>query len=417
MKNKLFRLLLLALCLTALLCACGKEDTPPETTKGDPDYRVSVLDAEGKPYTTGVIVKFCQNGKQIAMVAVDDNGVAGKQMPAGEYTVELMFTGDASAYHYDAENLIVTADKPEITVTLYQATGGETVPLAAAGQNVTAQVVHAGSTFVKLEKGSRNYFLFTPTEAGTYAFSTSDAAAVIGYYGAPHFVQSSSAAEVTDNQFTISVSAGMIGTSNTGTTVLVIGIDSESLESCILSVRRIGDPEYSVADEPWTVYKTTATLVDYKLPEGAKLGEFDLTAATAQYNLVFNEEDGFFHMNSKDGPLVLVRLGKDSKYLACFKTILETSRVSKYFYDENGKFLKKESYSECLLEYIAKMDEDNGVYPLTKDLQYIIQQRADHAGWFDKDAATYLFKDSDGNKVLDINPDLMWLFMCCYIAE
>jgi len=417
MKKKLFCLMAMVLCLAALLWGCGKESTPPETTQGDPAYRVTILDGEGKPYTTGVIVRFCQNGSQIAMVAVDDNGVAQKEMPSGEYTVELMFTGDANSYHYDSTGLTLTAEKKELTVTLYQAVAGEGVPLAAAGQNVTAQVVSVGSTYVKLTKGSRNYFLFTPTEPGTYEFTTSDAAAAIGYYGAPHYVQAQSAKEVVDNKFTISVSAGMIGTGNAGTTVLVIGVDTESLENCILSVRRIGDPEFSVEDEPWTVYKATATLAPYTLPAGVALGEFDLTAAATQYALVFNEADGFFHLNTADGPLVLVRLGEDSKYLACFKTILDSSGVSKYFYDENGKFLKKESYSECLLEYIANMDEDSGVYPLTKDLQYIIQQRADHTGWFDKDGATYLFKDKDGNNVPGINPELMWLFMCCYIAE
>lgn len=416
MKKKLLCLMAAVLCLAALLCACGKGSPAPTEPKGDPTYRVTVLDGESKPYTTGVIVRFSQNGSQVAMVAVDDNGVAQKAMPAGEYTVELMFTGDASAYVYDKNNLTLTADKPEMTIVLYQA-AGEQSALQAAGDDAVARPVSIGATYVELTAGSRNYFLFAPTEAGLYEFTTSDAGAMVGYYGAPHYVQTNSVKEVVDNKFTVSINAGMIGTSNTGTAVLVIGIDSESLGNCILYVRRIGDPEHSVEDEPWTVYNATVSLSPYKLETGATLAEFDLTAAASQYTLVYNEADGFFHLNTADGPLVLVRLGKDSKYLACFKTILDTSGVSKYFYDETGKFLKRETYNECLLAYIANMDEDNGVYPLTKDLQYIIQQRADHAGWFDKDAATYLFKDSDGNKVLDINPDLMWLFMCCYIAE
>ena len=62
------------------------------------------------------------------------------------------------------------------------------------------------------------------------------------------------------------------------------------------------------------------------------------------------------------------------------------------------------------------MDEKNGVYPLTEDLKYIIQMRGDHSGWFDSKSMSYLFFDENRNMVPDINPEISWLFMCCYIA-
>jgi len=62
------------------------------------------------------------------------------------------------------------------------------------------------------------------------------------------------------------------------------------------------------------------------------------------------------------------------------------------------------------------MDEDKGVYPLTKDLMYIIQQRGEHSGWFDPNASMYLFKDVNGEMVPGINTQIAWLFMCCYIS-
>ena len=147
---------------------------------------------------------------------------------------------------------------------------------------------------------------------------------------------------------------------------------------------------------------------------GAKLENFDLTASG--YNLVLNEKDGFYHLDSADGPLVLMYLGKDVDYLACFKTMLDRSGVNKYFFDENGNFLKRETYDQCLLEYFEYMDEDNGVYPLTEDLKYIVQQRGDHSGWWDKNSQSYLFVDENRNMVPGINTEIAWLFMCCYIA-
>lgn len=416
-KIKFFALLL---CLSMVLCACGggNTETTAATTEAstEADYKVTVTDALGNPYTTGVIVSFVQNGAQVAMQPVDGSGVASKTLTRGDYTVELVFTGDESAYHVEEGDYTLTADKTELTVTLFNAVSGEGRTITADGKEYTAYDVVEGSTYVTLTAGERSYFLFTPTAAGTYEFSVSDDTAAIGYYGAPHFVQSTSAAEVVDNAFTISVSAGMIGTEGaSGTSVIVIGVDGGSEAGASLSIERIGDAEWTVADEPWTVYQTTSELAPYTLPAGAKLQEFDLTAAS--YHLVLNETDGFYHLDSADGALVLVRLGEKNTYLDGYKTILEHTGVNKYFYDESGEFVKKENYADCLLEYIACIDENSGTYPLTEDLMYIIQNNGDYQGWWNVDGQNYLFVDENGNRVPGINTEIAWLFMCCYIAE
>lgn len=410
---KKIRILVIAALIASFVLAMGacSEKTPAEMT-----YKVTVADAMGTPYISGVVVKFLQDGQQKAMQVVGDTGVAEKTLPTGEYTVELTFTGDADAYYYDPTGLTLTPEKTELTVTLANKPV-ESVELYAAGEENPAYHAGVGSTYAQLAEGKRNYFLFTPTQAGTYKFSVTDETAVIGYYGAPHFVQNESAAEVVDNTFTISVRAGMIGTNGTGTTVIVVGIDAGENDHCLLNIQRIGDPEHTLEDEPWIIYEPTVNLAPYTLPAGVSLGEFDLTAAADTYKLVLNENDGFYHLGSADGALVLVRLGEDSKYLASFKTILDKTGVVKYFFDENEEFVKKESYSECLLKYIENMDEDDLVYPLTEDLKYIIQQRGEYAGWFDPDESLYLFKDVNGEAIPGINEEISWLFMCCYIAQ
>lgn len=411
-KYQIFALVLAAVLMCTLFAGCKQEETlPSEMT-----YKVTVVDALGTPYTSGVVVRFMKDGSQAAMQVVNNEGIAEKTLPTGDYTAELTFTGDAAAYHYERDGLVLSANQTELTVVLTQAVNSDPVSLFANSEENKAYHVGTGSTYVELTSGKRNYFLFTPETAGTYEFSTTDADAKVGYYGAPHFVQSLSAAEVVDNKFTISVSASMIGTNGTGTTVIVVGIDTAKTESCILNIQRIGDPEHTISDEPWIIYQTTAKLADYTLPAGAELGEFDLTAETNLYQLVYNETDGFYHLSTADGPLVLVRLGEKSQYLDSFQKILESSGVVKYFFDENTNFVKKESYSECLLQYIEHMDENKGVYPLTKDLKYIIQQRGDYSGWFDPNASLYLFKDANGDKIPGINTDIAWLFMCCYIS-
>jgi len=406
-KIKSFLAILLIFSMLFTFAACGSDKT----------YKISVKDALGNPYTSGVVVEFMQNGSKVGMQACDENGVAMKKLPKGEYTISLSFTDSDVEYYYD-ENTTVTASHNEVDIVLAYKTSGEPITLYVGNEEFDAYNVTVGCTYVELSNENRNYFLFTPKEAGNYEFSViGDAKTAIGYYGAPHFVQAVSAAEVVNNKFTVSVSASMIGTGEGGTSAYVIGVDAldENSNSCVLAINRLGDAVKTLEDEPWTIYQKTVDLSEYTLPAGVEIKEFDLTAPTDTYKIVFNDNDGFYHLNSANGPLVLVRLTEDCDYIACFQTILDRSGVSKYFFDADGEFVKKESYSECLLEYIGYAEETEGVYPLTEDLKYIIQQRGEYVGWWNIESNGYLFKDANGNNDASINAEIAWLLMCCYI--
>lgn len=386
-------------------------------SSGEVTYKVTVKDALGNPYTSGIIVQFMKGGSQVAMQTVDESGVAAKTLESGKYDIALKFADENTDCYYDS-NLQVTASNNEIDVIVAQKPGAEPQALYANGGEYDAYDIDAGCTYVELTAEHRNYFLFTPTKSGNYEFSVVDNADTqIGYYGATHFVQENSAAEVVDNKFTLSVTDDMIGTSGGGTSVLVIGVDalSEDVKDCIIAIDRIGDPVKTLEDEPWTVYEKTVELSPYTLPEGAVIQEFDLTAPTSEYNFVLNSADGFYHLDSEDGPLVLVRLSEDCQYINCFESMLDRSGVVRYFFDENGDFVKKESYSECLLEYIEYADEKEGVYPLTEDLKYIIQQRGEYAQWWDYESSNFRFQDANGKNMPEINTEIAWLLMSCYI--
>lgn len=413
--KKIMSLLLAVLCVV-MLAACGEQEVVEESTGNSKEaaYRVSVVDALGNPYTDGIIVSFTGENGETAMQKVDEAGVAEKTLTKGTYTVALMFTGDENAYHYEAEGLEVTADTTELQVVLARAITEGSHMLYAQSAEREAYYVSDGCTYVTLKAGERNYYLFVPTTEGTYEISVIGDVESLGYYGAPHFVQENNVGDIVDNVLTVSITAGMIGTGDTGTTVLVLGVDAGSAESAVLAIQRVGAHQWTVEDEPWIVYEPTVALSAYTLPEGAVVKEFDLTAS---YNLVLNTNDGFYHLDSADGPLVLVRLAEPSKYLDSFKTILENTAIRRYFFDDNGGFVRKEEYSNCVLEYIERADEDAGVYPLTEDLKYIIQQHGGYAGWFDRDSGQYLFVDANGQPLAGINADTSWLFMCCYIEN
>jgi len=411
MKNIKRLISILLICVLALsfftLTACGK---------GEKDYTVNLKDALGNPYSSGIVVKFMQGGKQVAMQSCDEQGAAVKSLVNGKYDVVLSFADEDVEYYYD-KDIKLSPRKNNVDVILAYKVKGEPEKLYAGTKELDVYNVKDGCTYVELTEGSRNYFLFSPTKEGNYEFSIPEGkGATIGYYGAPHFVQENSAAEVKDNKFTINVKSSMIGTNGTGTSTFVIGIDAgKKTKNCVLGIERIGDAVKTIEDEPWTIYQKTVELQDYTLPANAEIKEFDLTASTDTYKVVLNDDDGYYHLGEKNGPLVLVRLAEDNEYIACFKTMLDRSGVNKYFFDKDDNFIKKESYSECLLEYIEYVDENEGVYPLTDDLKYIIQQRGEYVGWWDIESQSYMFKDAAGNNMTDINAEIAWLFMCCYV--
>ena len=421
-KRLLLCMLALLLCGSVLLASCGSGDTSSEpsaeeSVTGDVTYKVTVKDLLGAPYNADVAVQYMQNGTKIAMQPLDENGVSQKTLPAGTYDIVLAFADGDEKYHYE-QDIALTATENEIELTVSRKITAEPVELTAQSTVYDAYPIETGCFYTKLTKNSRNYFLFAPAAAGLYEFCIVKGTDVaIGYYGAPHFVQETSTVEMSgENTFEISVSQTMIGSGDGGTATFVIGVDANGdADNCAIAITRIGDPKKTIEDEPWIVYEATHEPTAYTLPEGAEIKEFDLTAATDAYPLVYNENDGFYHLNSADGPLVLVRLAEDCDYIACFETILDRSGVSRYFYNEDGSFDRKESYDSCLLDYIDCTDEAEGVYPLTKDLEYIIKNRGEYVGWWNVESSSYLFVDINGEPEEGINHDLAWLLMCCYI--
>lgn len=413
----------LALTMLLTLCACGEDknkDGNPSSkqttasTNATTDnstktlYEVKVLDGQGKPMTAGVVVKFLQNGEQVAMEKLNANGVAAKELTKGDYTVELMFTDNSVSGSYDKENAVLTADNTTLELTLINDLGDNTMDLVVDGVDFVAYMVNAGSTAVPVKASVRNYFIFTPTEAGTFDFCVDNAEIKLGYYGGTHFVQAQSAVDVIDNVVTLSISASSLGGS------YVIGLDGLSKDTdAVLSIIRTGDPTITISDLPWTEYKTTHTPAPYTLsiPSGKSLKYVDIMGKTEDNQVVFNESDGYYHYGNANGPLVLVHLGKGAPYVS-LQTVIEGdglgggAPIREYFFDPTGNFLKKEDYTDILRTYFENMDSKSHVYPLTKDLEYIIKNGCH--GWWEKDDPDYIFTDC--------NPEIGWMFALCYIG-
>lgn len=423
MKMKLFRksvFLLLAalmLCLPAVSVGCDKEEAPTEC-----EYTVRVKSYTGEPVSNGAVVMFYEGEKQLAMQACGADGVATKKLSAGEYNVKVSFTGGDDAFYYDAGKLTVNKESTEAEVVVYPRVTGETTVLSVPHSTVDETGItvsemeqrdvywlNEGCTYVELAQDEMAYFLFMPKRAGIYGLSVVQGEnCSFSYYGMPHFIHESPVYQSTDGVTKVTVEEGGVKDDPENTTIWVLGAKAQTAGGYIVKIERLGDPAWKVSQEEWIVYETTATLSQCTVPEGTKLNDFDLTKA---YELVYNESDGCYHLDSADGATVYVYLMVDNEYVDCFKTILDNSTVRAYFYDDNGNFIKKEAYGPCLKEYFAYVDEANGVYPLTKDLEYIIKTYGGKQGWWDAESVGFRIE------VPGLNAESAWLFMCCYATE
>lgn len=428
LTKRICALLLCALMLSSL-CACGNDD-PDSSANGETvTYQVTVVDGLDQPYTEKVIVKFMQNGTQVAMATVDANGIAQKDLPKGDYNLEIDTAESGMACWYDKEQAVVSADVTEVRVTMAYEVSGDVstltanVPGTETSKEYQAYLVTGGSVYVPLTTGDRTYVIFTPFRGGMYEFSVFGDAR-LGYYGAPHYVQAQSLGEVVDNRCSVSVANSSISTDQTGTARLVIGLDAaEGTEGVILNIQRTGDNPWTIEDEPWLTYQAKREITPYTLPDGVSLRTFELSAPTFAYQLVLNETDRCYHLNTADGPLVFVQLEKEVHGISLKNMVGEIiyqdgvlmqsgTAPFRYMYNNGQEDFFKEDYTDVLRQYVTQRDQQHGVYPMTEDLYYILSKGIEFIGWCNPDSTNYLFAEKPG-----FNPELTWLFLCEFVDQ
>lgn len=430
-RIRAWMLCVLMLCSILLMCACKDDDgditEPSATDVAEASYKVTVVNGVGDPYTERIIVRFVQGDTQIAMIPISAEGVAEKTMPKGDYTVQIMSADPNAVFYYDEDRAKLSADRTELELVLANEMGDRSETVSAVSATTDAELsyeahyVEAGTTHVTVAPEDRNYFLFVPSVAGTYEFSASGDATV-GIYGASvHFIMPNSNYEVVDGKITISVQPSMIGTGDTGTTVFVVGLDvPEGATDCLLNIIRTGDAGWSFTEEPWSNYQPQKEIVPYTLPDGIGLKRFDLTAQTDAYGLVFNEEDGCYHLNAADGPMVFVQLadpmygismmGMVGEIVYQDGVLMQTGTAPfRYSYDNGPDDFFKEDYTDAMREYVTARDKTSGVYPLNKDLYYMLPMGIEAMGWCRADTVNYLFRDLDG-----VNDEICWMFLLMY---
>ena len=340
------------------------------------------------------------------------------KLEEGEYG----FTVDADASYFVSANAVsLTKSDPatEAMLVPYASNprmvypGAEKVDASGDQHGILAGVydLTIGSYRISVEKNMMRYIFFAPEEGAIYHFYTDSDKIELGYYGASFYVTSTNNGTILEDG-TLEVRLLKTAVGNT----LVIGLKSTSaaVSECTLTIEKYQEIGLTIEELPWEPYKPDKTLEKIETPEGYIVSvEISVWTPTDpafnELQVFYNEADGYYHFESIDGPILYVRITSKSTYQEALSTVIATSNLGKYIYDENGNFVTKESYNDILIAYGEAADSKYGVYPLDQDLYYILKSLGD-IGWYDGTSHNYIFAEEG----VIVKPFNGWLFACVY---
>ena len=397
-------------------------------------YTVNVVDGNGYPVTGGVVVTW--QGSTVTNKTINNaSGSVTADLKPGDYKVILTLTGAWAGYQYDA--VTVTQDVPAATVQI-------AAPIASPPTLEETYVgpfakVSAGATYVKLNSSQKNYavyegttycfFYYPITEAGKYTFTTSNGA-VISSWGSNSFFMSKQDSDA-NNMVNVEFKDSHL---HSGLAVYFAVEVTKDYPSTILLVAKAGEAEYTYQDAPYKAYVGTQTpKVAYQdgkpVAINANIFKLDMGGKQLTYVDMLTDkpvkgEDGFYHLGSEDGPILYVNLGENAPFRSMGTLVGAIGSygtgLKKVFFDADGNVettgdpdypFRKEDYTDAMIAYCLHVDAETGVYPLTDDLIYMIQQGGDHLGWYKADNDNYLFAET----AVEADPELIWMFAVCYL--
>ena len=463
MKNKLFISIVLVLCLALMLAfvSCNKKsdddssadsntstdsdtstdsstntdsNTNTDTSEGsgtqeEPkgykltvseagSYKIYALDNLGQAID-GAVIKVTYPDHQSVMDFADGNGSATLSLRAGDNYVTVESSATKKSFY------LVKAEESgnEIKFNAYTeldssrvsdgGTPDDGTPESTADDRLAYITRETGSFYATgLSGGKTVFFLFIPTQDGIYEFSA-NVDGVVGYYGAPINAIQSPISPLADENgvVTIQIKRMNLGETAESTTPYLIGITAsdESVDECIFTIHRAGDPQYTIEDQPYTYitnpFNPEPLFLGYK-NWGITLNDIDISR---EVNVVYNEDDGYYHLGSKDGDIIYIRITTESAYLPAFSLVCETSLMGAYIYD-GTTFIRKEGYNALINQYAEICDATTGLYPLDSYLAAAIQNHGNATGWWNPQAMNYLFGQTA------VNTESAWLFACCTIT-
>lgn len=365
------------------------------------DYTVSVVDEIGNP-VSNVMVKLTDITGETKTRVTDKMG----KVTFNDIKVKII--GKKNVV-----NLNQGLSKAKILTAEYQLDKGSTELRAVVCNeenilSITGQIEEDSYAYFA-KSGSYNipslngvvYFCFTANEKGVYSVSiqSDDTAATVAYVGMPMYVQTT---HVGDGEYDGKSFELIIQDIETP---YVIAVSASSGSDVSFTIERTADAPLDPQYMPWTTVPATEEFKEFST---GTLTALDIASASLSVTL---GDDGYYYTNV--GKRVYVRISSTSQYLDASIALIAGCvddnvgvNFGGYVYDENGEFVDKYSYNDMISAYYEHVDA-NGVYPLTEELANAIKVHGESTGWWNPNAANFLFNGKP------YNAENAWLFLCC----
>lgn len=351
-------------------------------------YTVTITDVFGNPFTNTVVSFVAPNGT-VTRCNVNADGQASAYLAKGSYTVELLLSGTS----YDKSSAKLTATETSVTIVVGKTLSGIPDSITISGTQQPAHSVGVGGTYAEVTAMGTTYFLFTPAEEGIYKIAPLTAGTVIENWGFKTAPQQS-VLGIVDNVLTLEVTE--VGATYVFAIKAAYHVDSTMLKISMMPLQV--EETYQGTTVPTERYEVIA-------PAGAVKQYLSMNGA----DTIVKGTDGFYHLNTADGPIVMVDL-RELRYGISIAALLDGGNMYHFAEASDGEPAKITDYTECMNAYLVCADEMYGVYALTDDLMTMIYGHGQTAGWWDSGSENYLF-----DAVSDLNPDSAWMFLLCTI--
>lgn len=247
-----------------------------------------------------------------------------------------------------------------------------------------------------LDTAVNTLYEFEPTATGVYSF-TAPEGVKIGNWGMPsNPIDHSGDSKTNVVEWTCTAVGQSVLIGITADTTITVAKKAEA---------EVGEQiDYVVYENVHTPSENQLINLDEKEPTPV-----DITKPQT----VVKDSDGFYHLNSVDGPIVFVNLSNEGfdfiqgffgGYGAHTMRGKHTVDGVDYYYD----------FLEAMREYatiIYNADNDNCLYPMTEDLAIFLKAYGGYQGWFDPNKTSYEAIQGEHNA------DSAWLVACCYLEE
>lgn len=249
-----------------------------------------------------------------------------------------------------------------------------------------------------LEVGTKEYtvdpmyqytvFTFEPTETGKYTFTVTD-----GQIG----LVSTNGMWITTEPSAESVAANTLTWECTGVGQGIWVAVMANTNAANITISKEG----IVVDEvPWTDYENKITPEAFTFTGNAE----DMLYVDTEDDTVDSAvlgEDGFYHLNSADGPILYVDLDDAMMSLV---DAMGYGQLKDIVYD-GEEIVSKVDYNTAFGAYVACADSASMLYPLTEDLMTVYKNVGHYQGWYGEDGWV-------GGTEEDA-----WMFACYYVKD